>query len=207
MTTPHDCYESYWKNPMEAPPAHDPLRAQRLVLLEPLLRAEDRLLDAGCGDGRALELLRSRSSGAVGVDISWNALQAAQRSAPTGRWVCAALDRDLPFADGSFDVVLCCEVIEHLLDVPAALRALHRVLRPGGLLFLSTPYHGLAKNLALAVFGFDRHFDPAGPHIRFFTVRSLTKLLRQVGFRVERRRCLGRFWPLWMNMVVWARKE
>ncbi len=207
MTTSRDCYEAYWESPQEAPPATDPLRGERLALLEPYLKAEDRLLDVGCGDGRVLELLHSRHPRAVGVDISWNALREAKQRVPTGRWACAALERELPFADASFDVALFFEVIEHLLDVPTALRALHRVLRPGGLLYLSTPYHGLAKNLALAALAFDHHFDPVGPHIRFFTVRSLTRLLRQAGFRVERHRCLGRFWPVWMDMAVWARKE
>jgi hypothetical protein len=83
---------------------------------------------------------------------------------------------------------------------------MHRVLTAGGLLFLSTPYHGLVKNFAVALFGFERHFDPVGPHIRFFTRRSLARALADAGLRVEGFRGLGRTWPVWMNMVVWARK-
>lgn len=206
MSTPRDFYDTYWRHPAAAPPAHDPLRERRLAWLLPELSPELRVLDMGCGNGVATALLRRRCPGTVGTDISFAALRAARERSPDGRWVCATLERGFPFADASFDVIHCCEVIEHLLDVPAALRTMHRLLRPGGVLFLSTPYHGLVKNLALALFAFDRHFDPVGAHVRFFTVRSLGRLLRQEGFRVARTRCLGRFWPVWMNLVVWARK-
>jgi ubiquinone/menaquinone biosynthesis C-methylase UbiE len=45
----------------------------------------------------------------------------------------------LPFANGSFDLIVSCETIEHLPDVHAAIREMHRVTRPGGKLFLTTP--------------------------------------------------------------------
>jgi len=207
MTRARDYYEEYWKDPAAAPPAADPLRAPRLALLLPQLAPTDRVLDVGCGDGRATRVLAGRCRQVVGVDISRGALRAARAESPDGRWLCASLESELPFADSSFDVLYCCEVIEHLLDVPGALGAMHRILRPGGLLFLSTPYHGLLKNLAIVLVDFERHFDVSGPHIRFFTIRSLSRLLREAGFKVEKTRCLGRFWPVWMNLVVWARKE
>lgn len=200
------CYEQYWRNPADAPPAEDPLRERRLKLLLPHLPTGARLLDVGCGDGYATRRLCDHCPHIVGMDVSLNALRAARHDQPTGRWLCASLEAELPFADASFDVLHCCEVIEHLLDVPAALKAMHRILRPGGLLFLSTPYHGRVKNLALALFGFERHFDPTGTHIRFFTRGSLQRLLQGVGFEVERITGLGRSWPVWMDMVVWARK-
>ena len=207
MNSARDFYERYWAKPGQAPPADDPLREPRLALLLPQLASTDRVLDVGCGDGRATRVLAGRCRQVVGVDISPQALRAAKQGSAGGRWLCASLEGDLPFPDSSFDVVHCCEVIEHLLDVPGALRVLHRILRSGGLLFLSTPYHGLLKNLAIVLLGFERHFDPSGPHIRFFTTRSLSRLLREAGFVVEKTRCLGRFWPVWMNLVVWARKE
>lgn len=200
-------YEQYWRDPAAAPPADDPLREPRLALLLPQLAPTDRVLDVGCGDGRATRVLAGRCRQAVGADISQQALRAAREQSPGGQWLCASLEGELPFADSSFDVLHCCEVIEHLLDVPGALRAMHRILRPGGLLFLSTPYHSLFKNLAIVLLDFERHFDVSGPHIRFFTIRSLSRLLREAGFAVEKTRCLGRFWPVWMNLVVWARKE
>lgn len=142
----------------------------------------------------------------TGLDISLAALERARAHAPGTGVVAGAVDSSLPFADASFDAVLSCEVIEHLLDVPRSLAEMRRILQPGGKLFLSTPYHGRMKNLGLAMLGFDRHFDPSGPHIRFFTLKSLIHLLSHNGFQVRKTCCLGRFWPIWMNMLVWAER-
>jgi len=79
-------------------------------------------------------------------------------------------------------------------------------LKPGGILFLTTPYHGLIKNLIVVAAAFERHFDPTGPHIRFFTANSLCRLLVSCGFAIRQISYLGRFWPVWMNMAVCARK-
>jgi len=199
-------YDRYWANPGAAPPAHDPLSDKRLQLFLPLVSPGSRILEVGCGSGLQTRKLVEHAE-VVGLDISPLALAAARQTVPRGRWACGSADIGLPFTAASFQAIYCCEVIEHILDVRQALREMHRVLAPGGLLFLSTPYHGMVKNVALALFGFERHFDPVGPHIRFFTVRSLDGLLRESGFRVKEIRCLGRFWPVWMNMVVWAQKE
>jgi len=206
MSTARGFYDRYWEDPNAAPPAHDPLSDKRLQVFLSLAKPGGRLLEVGCGAGLQTRTLAERWE-TVGLDLSPRALAAARQTVPRARWACGAADSGLPFAAASFQAIYCCEVIEHLLDVRQALGEMHRVLAPGGLLFLSTPYHGLLKNVALALFGFERHFDPTGPHIRFFTARSLTELLRQSGFRVEGVRCLGRFWPVWMNMVAWARKE
>jgi SAM-dependent methyltransferase len=198
-------YDRYWQDPAAAPPAADPLSPRRLHLFTSLVPPGSRVLEVGCGAGLQTAKL-AQCWEVVGLDVSPLALVAARRALSNGRWACASVEAGLPFADGSFQAVYCCEVIEHLLDVGRALREMNRVLAPGGLLFLSTPYHGLVKNVAVALFGFERHFDPAGPHIRFFTRRTLEHELGHAGLRVEGFRALGRAWPVWMNMVAWARK-
>jgi hypothetical protein len=77
---------------------------------------------------------------------------------------------------------------------------------PGGALAASTPYHGLAKNVAIAAFRFDEHFAVEGDHIRFFTDRAVRKLLNANGFRAVDLTHAGRFWPVWANTLVWASK-
>src|SRR5207302_422653 len=72
----------------------------------------------------------------AGVDISERILETAR--ARTSADLQQANLESLPFGDGEFDAVLCSQVIEHVLDAPAALRELTRVLRPGGVLILST---------------------------------------------------------------------
>ena len=58
------------------------------------------------------------------------------------------------------------------------------MLRPGGRLALTTPAHGRATGLDVLVRGFERHFDPLSPHLRFLTRRSLARLLDELGFDV-----------------------
>jgi SAM-dependent methyltransferase len=97
-----------------------------------------RVLDAGCGTGANLLALR-RYGPVVGVDISPLALALAC-TRPGAQVAAGSVDR-LPFADASFDLVACFDVLYHL-DVQEdtqALREFRRVLRPGGILFVRVP--------------------------------------------------------------------
>ena len=97
------------------------------------------VLDAGCGTGYGAAEL-SRASKVVGVDASAEAVEHARRyfSGASVHFLPAACE-SLPFADGSFDLVLAFEVIEHLERWQDFLAEAHRVLRPSGLLLVSTP--------------------------------------------------------------------
>jgi 2-polyprenyl-3-methyl-5-hydroxy-6-metoxy-1,4-benzoquinol methylase len=102
------------------------------------------LLDAGCGDGRFLAAIAGMPNPParlVGCDISERILQTASetvgRQGGTAEFVRANLE-SLPFPDGVFDRVLSVQVIEHLLDPTAGIHELARVLKPGGMLVLST---------------------------------------------------------------------
>ncbi len=202
-----DYYERYWTPGTETPPDLDPLTKDRInVFLRQGAPHQGRVLDAGCGGGRSTALLAAAGYQVTGIDISAAALRRAKANVSSAGLVMGGVDSSLPFANDSFDVVFSSEVIEHLVDVNRALAEMRRVLRPSGKIFLSTPYHGRLKNLLLALRGFDQHFDPAGPHIRFFSLNSLTVMLDRNGFRVRGHFCMGRFWPIWMNMLVWAEK-
>jgi 2-polyprenyl-3-methyl-5-hydroxy-6-metoxy-1,4-benzoquinol methylase len=89
---------------------------------------------------------------------------------------------DLP--DGSFDVVWAGEVIEHVADTAAWLSELRRMLRSGGKLLLSTPAVGRLALIAAALStrAFERRFDPRSDHLRFYSRRTLTRLLGEFGF-------------------------
>ena len=145
-------------------------------------------LDLGCGDGRLTAELRARAI--VAADVSEVALERMRERVPAARAVALAPDEPLPLADGSFDLVLCAETIEHVRDVQLLLSELRRVLRPRGRLALTTPAHGRLTGLDVLVRGFERRFDPLSPHLRFLTRRSLRVLLGELGFdpgRVRRR--------------------
>lgn len=133
-----------------------------------------RALDLGCGDGRLTAELDA--GGLTAADVSPVALERARRRLPEAvRLVELEPDAPLPFEDGSFDLVLSAETVEHVRDVQLFLSEVRRVLRPGGELALTTP-----ASLPIA-----RPEDPLSPHLRRFTRRSLRRLLGELGFDVR----------------------
>jgi 2-polyprenyl-3-methyl-5-hydroxy-6-metoxy-1,4-benzoquinol methylase len=200
-----DFYERYWQKEAGRGFAVPERQAKLHKALQGLPSGSP-VLDAGCGKGEFSFYLAQLGYQVTGIDISEVAVEKARQSTPQGHFETASLDTKLPFPAEQFAAVWCTEVLEHLFDVHIALAELNRVLKPNGLLVLTTPYHGLVKNLAIAIAGFDRHYDPYISHIRFFTRRSLQMCLQRAGFQAEAWSGLGRRWPLWMSFFVVARK-
>lgn len=100
-----------------------------------------RVLDVGCGGGILAEDFARLGSRVTGVDPSAPTLEAARRHAEQeglGITYEQAGGESLPLVDASFDVVCCCDVLEHVADVAAVVSEIARVLRPGGVFFYDT---------------------------------------------------------------------
>jgi SAM-dependent methyltransferase len=147
-----------------------------------LAGAAPRVLDLGCGDGRVAARLAAAGAEVTGVDPSRVALERARAAHPELTFLAPGADGRLPLEDGSFDAVVCIDVLQHVADTQRLMSEARRVLRPGGLLAAAVPYHGRAKNLAIALGAFERHHDPLEPTLRFYTRRSLAGLLADLGY-------------------------
>jgi SAM-dependent methyltransferase len=209
-------YEAYWSANGRALSDDDSTSIERKRLLVRALSGlavtpgsdgvNGKVLDAGCGAGEFSSVILGLGFAVVGVDIAAAAVERARRQCGGGTFHIASLEERLPFPAGEFVAIWSTEVLEHIFDVHACLSEFNRVLCNGGLLVLTTPYHGLCKNLAITVAGFERHFNPRLSHIRFFTRQSLTECLTHAGFVPELWRGVGRMWPLYKSSFVIARK-
>jgi len=147
-----------------------------------VLRAElDRLpippgaqvLDAGCGSGRTLQEL-SRYGVVHGIELDPTAAEVA-RARGCGEVVIGRLE-ELPWPDGTFELITCLDVIEHTPDDRVTLGELRRVCKPGGWLVLTVPaYQAL----------WSKH-DEANHHHRRYGRRTLTAASRDAGWAIVR---------------------
>ncbi|MCD6352273.1 MAG: class I SAM-dependent methyltransferase [Armatimonadetes bacterium] len=151
--------------------------ARRALVRDLLVRAGvprgGRVLDAGCGTGGTFEALKDWWQ-VVGLDISSLALPLARQRGMTAGVVGRV--EAIPLADGVFDAVVSCDVLEHLEEDVGALAELLRVTRPGGALVLTVP--------ALPSLWSDH--DEALEHLRRYTKAELAAKLRKAGWQVER---------------------
>ncbi|KPP82616.1 MAG: putative methyltransferase [Oceanicaulis sp. HLUCCA04] len=177
-----------------------------------------RVLDLGCGRGRHLHALywHERALDVTGLDLDFADLGAAidgffelppPPETPPRTAVFTVGDAGrLPFADASFDAVICSEVLEHLPDVPLALSEIDRVLKPGGKFALSVPRYWPEK--ICWQLSEDYHNTPGG-HVRIFKDGALRKQVEALGFTFRHRHWAhalhSPYW--WLQCALWERRE
>ena len=106
------------------------------------------LLDAGCGTGWFSKAAVERGANVTSMDLGENLLGKVKEKCNSTRVVGSILE--MPFEDNFFDIVVSSEVIEHTPDLEKAIREIYRVLKPGGIMILSTPNHFWIWSLKLA---------------------------------------------------------
>lgn len=174
------------------------------------IKEGDKVLDVGCGNGRLLELLKDKKIYYTGVDISEKLIRLAQEKYPQNNFLIAD-NLNLPFSDDNFDKVFSVAVLHNIPSNELrnkALLELNRVLKPGGLLFITvwylwqkkTAWKSLIKNTFLKLTGrskldFNDIFIPwkdsqgeirAQRYFHCFTKKELQKLAENTGFKIKK---------------------
>jgi len=134
------------------------------------------VLEAGCGEGYGADLIASVAQRVIAVDYDAAAVAHVRARYPRVQVLVANL-ASLPLPDASVDVVVNFQVIEHLWDQPQFVTECLRVLRPGGLLLMSTP------NRITFSPGLDTPVNPF--HTREVNAAELAELLTDAGFRMQ----------------------
>ena len=140
-----DRYASIENSPgLETEPT---FRARVDYALRKIGKRSARILDFGCNTGSAARHFVEAGHEVVGVDISQSAIRIARRNVPQATFCQTDSESSVALPPASFDVCYCSEVIEHLFNVQGFVAEVHRLLKDGGMLVLTTPYHGWLKNL------------------------------------------------------------
>lgn len=173
-------------------PAFERMRGIARQHLRMLLRSVEqpaglKLLDIGCSSGLFLDEARTAGFDAHGAELSPDTARFARDhfglDVHAGDW------RDGGYEDGSFDIITLFDVIEHLPDPSAELKAIRRLLKPGGLLLQSTPnIDGLFPQVSLLVANvLDYWPHPEPPHHLYqFSAETLARMTRDAGYAIAR---------------------
>lgn len=148
-------------------------------------RQTNRLLDVGCGAGLLLQAARDHGWQAQGIDVSESSVRHVQS---LGLEAFHGELKDAQFQQGQFDVITAAEIVEHLFDPLAVVTEVHRLLRPGGLFWLTTPH---VRSITSRVKGLSWRCVCPPEHLQLFSITGLRALLQRGGFREVRFQTTG----------------
>jgi len=182
----------WWDPESEFAPLHriNPLRLEWIQGLAPL--AGQRALDVGCGGGILADAMARKGASVLGVDLSAKALKVAQLHAleaqtPNVTYREVAAEALAAEAPGSFDVVTCMEMLEHVPDPASVVRACATLVKPGGWVFFSTLNRN-PKSWLFAIVGAEYVLNllPKGTHEyrKFIRPSELARDCREAGLEV-----------------------
>lgn len=180
------------------------------------LNPGDLVLDLGCGEGRhAITAHLDKGVHAVGVDLCLSDLMTtvekytpmAHHASPAAAFSLSCANAlQLPFADDTFDKVICSEVLEHIEDWQGVLAEIERVLKPGGAFCASVPRSWPER----ICWTFSREYhDTEGGHLRIFNARRLRRDIESFGFHYYHRHWAhalhAPFW--WLKCLLWESQD
>ena len=179
------------------------------------LQDQDRILDLGCGEGRhAITAYMLKNVESVGIDLSHHDLQTTQErfgefydpdAADKSLVISVANGNHLPFADNTFDKVICSEVLEHIPDYRAVLAEIERVLKPGGIFGVSVPRF-FPEWVCWKIS--DAYHAMEGGHIRIFRADHLKRDIESGSFiHYDKHHAHSLHVPYWWLKCIFWREE
>ena len=182
----------WWDKDSEFKPLHE-INPLRLDYIDDFAGIKDlKVLDVGCGGGILAESMAQRGAQVTGIDLAKKSLKVAQlhslESGVSVEYRCVAVEDLADEAPGSFDVVTCMEMLEHVPDPESVVRSCARLVKPGGWVFFSTLNRN-AKAYLLAVVGAEYVLNmlPRGTHeyARFLKPSELSRMARNAGLEIS----------------------
>ncbi|WP_444921668.1 class I SAM-dependent methyltransferase [Microbulbifer sp. CnH-101-G] len=180
------------------------------------LRPGQKVLDLGCGEGRhSIHLMITDEVDVYGIDLCLNDVRtASERAEPfnhpkhaKGRLLLGVANGlQLPFADATFDVVICSEVLEHIHEYKEVLAEIDRVLKPSGIFAATVPAYfpeWICWQLS------DEYHQVEGGHIRIFRERELRQSIEALGHRhFARHKAHALHSPYWwLKCLFWNKPD
>jgi ubiquinone/menaquinone biosynthesis C-methylase UbiE len=173
-------------------------------------------LDIGSGHGELIELLRTQKQvvASKACDYTSDLMQLSDVDVH----VADLNQQPLPFKDNTFDLVTCTEVVEHLEHYRETIREMYRVLKPSGVVVITTPnILNLKSRIRFFVFGFYNLFGPihtresalhsAGGHINPVSYFYLAHSMLDAGFdsiklAIDKKQNTSLFWLIWFYLPI-----
>ena len=138
------------------------------------------VLEMGCATGETCYVVSQTGARVAGCDLSAEAIRLARSRYPRLDFRVGSAE-EIPFPDHSFDVILAFELIEHLSSPTKFISQVRRLIKPGGILVLTTPNADCGKRVGWHRWtGFLTSFE----HLYFFSPRSLNRILSQQGLSI-----------------------
>jgi 2-polyprenyl-6-hydroxyphenyl methylase/3-demethylubiquinone-9 3-methyltransferase len=193
-----DLAHRWWDPTSEFRPLHEinPLRLEWINARAPL-RGKT-VLDIGCGGGILAESMAKKGAAVTGIDLSEKALKVADlhslESGITVRYELIAAEAMAAREPAGFDVITCMEMLEHVPDPAAIVKACATLVKPGGHVFFSTLNRN-PKSYLFAVIGAEYllRMLPKGTHdyAKFITPAELAQYIRSAGLNVDTLKGMG----------------
>ena len=165
------------------------------------IHSSDTVIDVGCGDGGHIAFCARQGAEVIFVDRDEARLattEAKIKASPAHAYRAILSDCDpIPLADGTGDVVICTEVMEHVADPRVFLAELVRIARPGGKLVITVPD---ARSEKLVGATAPEGYFQVPNHVRVFAPGELEALLLEAGLQIERQQRMGSFWAMYLAL-------